>query len=476
MQVNIPDKVRSLKNAFRELFAPNKDFGGLRSLFLIGSCAGEEDDLKDWYQDFDIHLFIDKVFASQIELDYIKKSLSQICEEFTNEYTNIDWDMRDRHWKLVPNSTVPLNLSIHATLVNRADYQRRVLQNPVLGWNMYQLCEVLLGDHPGQILSLLRPTPLDHLHSVGGTGWMIENFYRALWLLFTEPDEQDFFPYIAGYCWNVTSSVMLQYYPLNTGRPTTRKNALKFLQTEAGLPKHLHSDLERLIEYKRIPNVDEATTKELVNSTAKITNWMISSINDKLGTYSSKTYHPGVIHERDVHSIAMNETLGRSLSLGEIHYWIDIDEEDFYESFKVSVSEIQSRFPNSTSRELFEAYAWLINKNYTEMTKVYFWSELNQMRFLLSHDFDFSRGFPSLRAALWGWENGCQAFLQRLNETYIANGINDKTNTLAQIAVMTVNQQLSDVGLKEALPNCRNLQECAQYLATIIDKHSLLKP
>ena len=471
--MNIPETILSFKNTFREYFSPNSDFDSLRSLFLIGSCVGAEDELKDWYQDFDIHLFIDEVYLSQKQLDYVKHALTRICDEYANRDTKIAWDVRDRHWKLVPDPGVPLNLSVHATLANRLDYQRRVLHNPVLGWNMYQQCEVLLGDHPGKIIPTLKPAPLDHLHSVGGTGWMIENFYRALWALFTEPDEQDFFPYIAGYCWNVASSVMLQYYSLATRNVTTRKNAYEFLLNQAGLPGSLAQDVERLVEYKRTASVDEETTRHLVNSTARVTNWMISSLTDQFAVYPQNPLQPGMICERDLYSDVISENLGCSVNLREIHYWVGLDEEDFYESFKTTVSEIQERFPNSTSRELYESFVWMVEKDYSEITKVYLWSESNQMRFLLSHDFDFSRAQPSLRAALWGWEGGAQAFMQRLNETYISDGFQPNTEVMARIVAGVVEHQMNRVGLGGSTSNSGDFFECIHSLAAVA-KHNLL--
>ena len=471
--IDIPQVIKSLKGAFvRQFF--DGGLPDLRSMFLIGSCAGEENESSSWYQDFDIHFYFDKLVLSASNLDELKLRLDCIREEYSAPNSTIDWNLRDRHWKLIPNPSTKVNLSIHATLANRLDFQRRAQFNPILGWNMYQLCEVLHGDAAATIVPLMKPRPFDHFHSVGGTGWMIENFHRALWLFFTNPIEQRFYPYISGYCWNVASSIMLQYYTLMTSKVTTRNHALEFFLQETKIHPSLHQDVEKLLHFKYTPIVDDATAHELINATASTSRWMISALMTRLGIHSNKYSNRGLMFERDLYSDILRKSLGRLVKAREVHYWLNDKEADFYSSFKTCVDEVRTKFPNTTSLEFPETLEWLIQQEHDEVTKVYVWSEINIIRFLLSTDFDFAKSHPTFHSAMWGWESGCQATLQRLHEFYIAKGVTAVTECLARSLTSVVDHHFTNIGL--ALPPVREdtYFDYAHHLAAIAKPSNLV--
>src|SRR5262249_42489694 len=154
----------------------------LLSLFLIGSRAGAPVRLDDHYVDFDVHFLLAADVLSLPKGHDFRQKLSAIASEFSTDDIAAEWLVRDRHWKLRPRDDRALTVSIHATIANRFDFLRRALLNPVLGSNMYRLCEVLGGVHPGDVIKPRNPVTLEYFESAGGLGWIIENFYRAMLL------------------------------------------------------------------------------------------------------------------------------------------------------------------------------------------------------------------------------------------------------------------------------------------------------
>ncbi len=415
--VNIKDRVFELKKEFVKQFATNDNIAA-DSIFLIGSCAGKEDGFDDWYQDFDIHVLFNKPFISTKELEEIGKRFELIKNKFSSEDILVEWNIKDRHWKQIPNYKYKLNLSIHGTIANSFDLYRRIKINPILGWNMYQICEPLFGNPPATYHDLNKPTVLDLFHSVGGVGWMIENFYRTLWFYFNDPINQSFYPYIQAYCWNVPSSIMLQYYLAKNGYPGTRKEALKFLLSDKTFPDELKKDLNFIVEHKRNSENNLVLHKQLINASYAVSSWLtremkriynIKTISRKDNLLSKKTLFKKIIAE----------SLGNDKKVEELHFYVNFNEKDFFESFKEKVQFINKNYKNSSCAEFPEFLKDFIHNKQENASKIYLWNDLNILRFNLSHDFYESKGYKTYTSIFWGWEKGTQSLLQRLNEYYI---------------------------------------------------------
>jgi hypothetical protein len=466
VSVDVATTVRALKAAFVERFQPLVRERRLRSVFLIGSCAGNTKALDDPYQDVDIHFLWDKTVLEKGDLDEFRTRLAGICDDFRKPGCAVEWSVRDRHWKLVPEPSKPINLSVHATLANRFDYERRCLYNRILGSNMYRICEVLVGDHPGEMIRPRLPAPADHLWGVGGAGWMLENFYRALWLYFTEPREQDFMPYIAGYSWNVASSTMLQYFTVHARGVTTRRQALEFLCSDEATPRHVKDAARLLYEFRETPLVDEARGRELICSAAATASWMVERLAERVGL--ELVPFKGEVR-RDLFSPAIGEAARSELEWVEAHVPFDVPHDgDFVEAFKRRVGEVRERYPNATSREFPEFADWALRRGEARATKVVMWSRYNSLRYLLADDFDFARGAPTYQAAVWGWETGSQALLQRLHESYVSRGDGGEAQArFARVLCAVAREQFRALGLRPPSAPSGAYFDHLEYLARL---------
>ena len=441
-------------------------------MFLIGSCAGVAE-LNDWYQDFDVHMLLEDGAVPLGQLDTIRVRLNGLLESYGRRGAHIAWDIRDRHWKLVPDESAGVNLSVHATLANRFDFQRRALHHRVLAWNMYGQSEVLFGDSPVSILPIAPAEPLQHLYAVGGIGWMVENFHRAVWLLLTEPDRQTFYPYIGGYCWNVVSSLMLQHYSLATGRVTTRRGALDHLVREALLDADRRRDVELLLEHKTDPHTRADEVRLLVNAAARVVAALGALELARLGIdrEAAAAAVPGGPVEHFAEDLAAAR--GGVFEARQLHLWIDGDEPDFLDAFEGLVADVRSRYANVTPLEHFEAVERAMDDGWSELTKVTVWSQWNAVRLMLASDFARDRGQPTIDSALWGWETGIQALLQRLHELYIRRGGGDAERALARAAVHVASRQHAEVGLGrlEAPPD--DFGGCCELLGRALAPHAV---
>ena len=464
--------VESLKRDFAERFACQTSLPTVRSVFLIGSSAGTAEH-NDWYQDFDVHLLLDDGAIPSEQLDEIRTRLDGLIGQYERLGARIAWDVRDRHWKLVPDKSAGVNLSVHATLANRFDFQRRALHHRVLGWNMYAQAEVLAGDHPTTIIPIAPSEPLQHLFSVGGVGWMIENFYRAVWLLLSEPERQTFYPYIGGYCWNVASSLMLQHYSLSTGCVTTRLGALDHLVREHALSSERQEDVEFLLSHK----LNTATTSEearaLVNATARVAAALSARALDRLGVPRPASKNDIVFRDGDHFSTEFSAALGRRIVVREIYCWLEPGEAHFLDAFEELVRHVGDRYRGVSPLEHFEALERAADDGAEELTKVSVWSPWNAARLSMSCDFARYHGCASVDGALWGWETGTQALLQRLHELYLRRGDGDTERELARAAVYVASRQHEDVGFASLGEPGHRVVDCAQQLATALEPYRI---
>ncbi|MGH2707684.1 MAG: hypothetical protein ACRDJK_05270, partial [Actinomycetota bacterium] len=177
--------------------------------------------------------------------------------------------------------------------------------------------------------------------------------------------------------------------------------------------------------------------------------------------------------ECDHFSAELSKGLGRQINARQLHLWIDSGQQDLTETVEQLVQTVSARYGGVTPLEHFEAVERAVDEGWTELTKVTVWSPWNAIRLMLSPDFARERGRPAVDGALWGWETGTQALLQRLHELYIRRGDGETEAALARAAVHVASRQQAEIGLLP-LPDPQNgASRCARLLASALEPHAV---
>jgi hypothetical protein len=437
--ISIIDRVSALRQfmAQRAADAP-PTIDRIQTVFLIGSCSDELVD--DWYQDYDIHFLFDGLALRPETLHWLRDLLAE-CRQMSDASCRIETFVRDRHWKMVPDRAYESNIGIHATLLNSADHYRRLHYNSLLAFNMYKRCYVVYGCHPAEIRGWRPPQLADYACSVGGIGWMSENFARAVMLRMVLPDDRSFYPFIAGYCWNVASTLMFHLYTLEQGNVTGRRQAYEYFVKRTGSDAADREAADLLMHEKENPSADAATARRLINAAGRVLHTIRKRVWELL---------PPEVREVSVKSpgILGRAPLYRQWPQGEPPEVIDVvrreDPDDYYGTAKEALAAAQ-RETNEllSSKENFEFLRDLMAGG-KRLTKVRIWDSASLPRKFLSHDFHLDRSVPSADAIFFGWEDGIQAFLQRLHEVYIAKGEEDaELRDLARLSYEIVANRVS---------------------------------
>lgn len=430
---SITERVSTLRQfmAVRAAEAP-PTIDSLKSVFLIGSCSQEIP--EDWYQDYDVHFLFDGLALRPQTLQWLRGLLSE-CVQMSDANCRIETFLRDRHWKMVPDRSHEFNIGIHATLLNSADHFRRLHYNPLLAHNMYGRCYLVYGRHPAEMRGWRPPQLVDYALSVGGIGWMAENFSRAVTLYMVLPEDRTFYPFIAGYCWNVASTLMFHLYTLEQGGVTGRKQAFEYFITSGNFAAADREAAELLAHEKENPCVDRVSARKLINaagrvlSTIRVRFWRL--LPPELQDISKKS-----------HSILNRSPLYKGWHRlvdefrGEPPEVIDVvkteDPDDYFGTIEEALATVRHENVGPMSpKENFEFLRDLIMGS-RRSTKIRVWDAATLPRRLLSHDFHADRNLFSADAVFFGWEDGVQALLQRLHEVYIEKGtVDTELRTLA---------------------------------------------
>lgn len=444
--IPVTERVAALRQFMAERAAavpPTID--SLQSVFLIGSCSQEIPD--DWYQDYDIHFLFDSVALRPDTLHWLRHLLQE-CERMSDETCRITTFVRDRHWKMVPDKSHRFNIGIHATLLNRADHFRRLHYTPLLALNMYRRCYLLYGQHPAEIRGWRPPQLVDYAISVGGIGWMAENFARAVTLYLLQPEDHSFYPFIAGYCWNVASTLMFHLYTLEQGSVTGRRQALEYFLARDSCGAADRSAAELLAHEKENPEVDATTARELINAAGRVLTtirlrfWQF--LPQELQEISGKRcgiFSRSCLYER------WDSLVGEFA--GEPPIVVDLikkeDPDDYLGTVEEALGTVRKEYAGRLSpKENFEFLRDLL-VDCQGRTKTRIWDMASLPRRLLSHDFHAARKLQSADGVFFGWEDGVQALLQRLHEVYIEKGTEDaELLNLALICNAIVAEHLSE--------------------------------
>lgn len=356
--------------------------------------------------------------------------------------------LRDRHWKMVPDKLHEGNIGIHATLLNEADHFRRLHYNPLLANNMYGRCYVVHGQHPATIRGWRPPRLIDYAHSVGGVGWMAENFSRAVTLHLVLPEDRTFYTYLAGYCWNVASTLMFHLYTLEQNAVTGRMEALQYFLGRSELIAEDRSAAELLVEHKENPSIDSTLARELINAAGRILTTTRSVLWRMLPPSLQDLSPPGlsIVFQRS--SLYPEWSADVPAFLGDPPETVDVtrkeDPEDYVGTMQEAIASLGSEAEGFLSpKENFE-FLRDLRREPERRTKIRVWDRASYLRRMLSHDFDCVRGLPSAAGIFFGWEDGVQALIQRLHEVFIEKGaVDDEVQYLSLLCNAVVAARLS---------------------------------
>lgn len=389
----------------------------LRSIFLIGSCSGPQIP-DERYQDYDVH-FAFQGFALRDEtLEWFRLLLDD-CMALSDDRVRVETFVKDRHWKMVPDDSVSGNVGVHATILNTADHFRRLHHNPVLASNMYVRCGVVHGEHPARMRGWRSPTPLEQLHSVGGVAWMAENFARAVALYLIDQTDHTFYPYICGYAWNAASSVLFHLYTAETGGIIGRDGALRWFLNLDGVPREVREAAEFVYEHR----CSSCCAPDLARDAINAAGWVVHHAGHRVAALRSgplKFTGPqagGVVLDERTMFAGVPERLGVTQdAFPVVDAWVDVDERDYSGSVTAALDIVRSEFGEQVSvKEHFE-FLRDVEATGQSLVRVHLWDSLSYPRRLLSNDYAHARGAVTEASAVFGWEDGCQALLQRLHE------------------------------------------------------------
>lgn len=407
------------------------------SVFLIGSCTDDRIPESTW-QDFDLHFALDTVYVPPETLDWLRDFLDALRRACTPN-CRIDGTVRDRHWKLIPDPSVANNVGVHATLLSKVDHYRRVSVHPLLGDNMYTRCRVLCGIHPASWQGRRIPNKLDYLHSVGGLGWLSENLARAASLYLIDPKDRSFAPFVGGYCWNITGALLFHLYTLETGGIVGRHGALAYLRSRADTPPDVLEQAELLESHRLTPEVDQATAIALWDAAGRMLDYIGSRILAAVGCVSPPEAWADVREKPPAWTAVLDEdtTFG--------HVCRD-ESESYTNGVRYALEQARDRLGADVGvkewPEFLRAAA-----SAGPVAKVQIWDRFGRLRERLSHDYRDDWNEPVAERAVFGWEDGAQAFLQRLNEWSILYPDEGWLDSVAQTFHRICRRQLGSVGI-----------------------------
>lgn len=407
----------------------------VRSLFLIGSCSQKEFD-DYWFQDFDIHFQIDGLALDREAVGWLRERLATY-RSWSTATTFVDATIRDRHWKMLPTLGVG-NIGLHATLLSSADHFRRLHYNPLLAENMYGRCRLLWGEHPRTTRGFRRPSVGEYVHSVGGLGWMLENFARAVALWCIAPDDRSFYPYVGGYCWNVVSTLLFHLVTLETGQLSGRGDAMQSYLPH--MPRPVADAAAMVREHRHAPDAVGGDAELQWEAAALVAEWIVERIATKHPSlFSPAPPPPGVVHVAERYGPALVRAWSRQRSIPVV----DVVREpggSYVGSIRGALAAARAEVgPDVTTKEQFELLRDVRAGRAT--AKVRIWDRVSWVRRQRSHDFDLDRGWTTEAAVWFGWEDGAQALLQRLHELLGNHGHeDDEMHALADVCAAIVAQ------------------------------------
>lgn len=435
------------------------------SIFLIGSCTDDRIPESTW-QDFDLHFAVNSVHVDAETLDWLRDFLDALRRAATPE-CRIAGTVRDRHWKLTPDPAAANNIGVHATLLSRLDHYRRVSVHPVLADNMYTRCRVLLGVHPAAWQGRRLPNRLDYLHSVGGLGWLAENLARATALHMIDPSDHSFAPFVGGYCWNITGALLFHLYTLERGGIVGRHGALAYLRSLAETPSDVLDQLDLLESHRLTPEVDQSTALALWDAAGR----MLAYIGPRILAAVDYRSVPQTWQEVRQNAPCWDEAAKTGVTFAQVCR----DESASYtDGVRAGLERVRAQ---SGGKQVgVKEWPEFLRESVCAGpdVKVQIWDRFSLLRRNLSHDYRDERTAPVPERAVFGWEDGAQALLQRLNEWSVLHPGETWLAEVAAVFYAVCQHRLGSLGI--ALPELDAHAPVEAYRRAIADALSPAAP
>lgn len=406
----IAEKIQSLKDDFkRESKINDLKSYNLRAMFNIGSVANNKGPFEELYQDFDINFYFNELNISEDLLGKIKKIFREITKKYESEETAIEFVVKDRPWKMIPQKEQ--NIGLHGTLLNRLDFQRRVTNNYILALNMFQNVEVLEGDlgYPQREITLQQL-----ISEIGGTGWLKESFYRVIPII--DLNNKSFYPVINDICYYHAMSTLLHFYYIFNKKTNTRRRCYEFFIKSKEAPERLKEKAEFIYSNKLTIFDEPESYRKMLNYSLDIINY-IHSLFIKPSASHNNIFNKGQL-VIDEDSKLISNILGKKINLYQRHYLLDDGD---FDSLKLEASKVIAKIKNPKTEDYVDVIYNIILNDLNEANRVYFWNKNNLNRLFNKTDFILNDREITKNYFLNSWEKGLTTLIQWLNEIYINN-------------------------------------------------------
>ena len=392
----------------------------------------------------------------------------------SDDHVKVEGFVKDRHWKMVPDDAFPVNVGVHATLMNAADHYRRVHWNPILSWNMYTRCLSMAGRHPGEAQGQHPPSLSHYSHSVGGIGWMSENFSRSVCLHILAPEDRSFYPFVGGYCWNAASTAMFHLVTLQEGRVSPRLGAFRYFLGQVKGDKALTESAERLHHYRECTDAALPSAREQFNAAGRVLAHISGVFLRRYPVGRCKEVPAlGEIKSRALYEGALAKLGSERDSPKVIEFFREVDTADYYGSTEAALEKVASMAGGASlsPKETFEFLRdW--SKRPSGLDLVRLWDKTSIQRRMLSHDYASWRGEGSTESALFGWEDGVQSLLQRLHEVYIElDGEGEELARLSELSLAIAEEQAEGWVVEGSAASPQDFQQTTRRLGEMLRAH-----
>lgn len=420
------EKIESVKISFvRGVKHGGLESRGLRAMFSIGSTANTKTFRNESYQDFDIHLFFDRLDIDKETLKEVKMLFQEIARKHEDQDTAVEFTVKDRPWKMIPRK--PRNIGIHGTILNSLDFKRRIERNYILALNMFQNAEVLCGELycPKKIIFTGQ-----FLSEVGGIGWLEDLYFRLL--PFIDPNNESMYPMAIEVSYYFGLSPLLHFFYLHNKRTATRKECFSFFMSHDDVPDSI-KEATRLVMGRNVKNRDDC--QKILHCAFQIMQFVRSKF-DELERGPEKKSEQEIFRSGlltiDEDSDLASEVLKRRILMSQKHCLLTPGS---FNRIQGQIRKLFMSFSNPTPDDYVEVLRSVIENGLSEVDRPYFWISGKNQRFFNGTDFRLHATTADF--LLYSWEKGIATFIQRLHEAYLNKEcLDDRDVSLARILTL----------------------------------------
>jgi hypothetical protein len=394
--------ISSAKKQFSEAGKILKDkIPNLETVFCIGSAAKNNTFKNQFFQDFDIHFYVNKNYLDKDDLDAVKGVFKKIAENLETDDIAVDFCIKDKPWKMIPRKKI--NVGFHGTLLNKLDFEKRIGPNYILALNMFKNAEILFGklDYPTRSI-----VSEDFLTQAGGVGWLKENFYRIINSI--DPSQEAMIAPIKEIAVYFGLTPLIHYYYLRNKRTANREESRVFFLNQTSIPLKIKESVEFIYCVKNSNKPYQLkNNKPLLEVSYDILNYIEQLFSrENTGKINTKSI------TIDEDSRIVSAILERPVTINSTKIFVQAGN---FEQVLASIKQESATFVNVTPDEYFESLKFIIhNPRVDKLNRIYFFDRKSPRA---SYTVDFS--MATFESLAYSWEKGIATFVQRLNENYL---------------------------------------------------------